>query len=88
MNLREILRVLKPGGTLFLIAETYRGGPFRLLYGMVMPLLGAAFLSDAEHQDVLRQGGFIEVATRNRSGRNWILATGCKAIDPWSIVPR
>jgi len=88
VNLREILRVLKPGGTLTLIAETYRGGPFRLLYGMVMPLLGAAFLSDAEHQDVLRQGGFIEVATRHRSGRNWILATGRKAIDPWSIVPR
>ena len=38
-NVREILRVLKPGGTFALIAETYRGGPYRLLYGMVMPLL-------------------------------------------------
>jgi SAM-dependent methyltransferase len=38
-NAREILRVLKPGGTFALIAETYRGGPFRLLYGIVMPLL-------------------------------------------------
>jgi ubiquinone/menaquinone biosynthesis C-methylase UbiE len=75
-NVREILRVLKPGGTFVLIAETYRGGPFRFLYGIVMPLLGAAFLSDAEHRDLLTQAGFTEVATMHRSGKNWICATG------------
>jgi ubiquinone/menaquinone biosynthesis C-methylase UbiE len=75
-NVREIVRVLKPGGTFALIAETYRGGPFRWLYGIVMPLLGAAFLSDAEHRDLLTQAGFTEVATMHRSGKNWICATG------------
>jgi ubiquinone/menaquinone biosynthesis C-methylase UbiE len=75
-NVREILRVLKPGGTFALIAETYRGGPFRLLYGAVMPLLRAAFLSDAEHRDLLTQAGFTEVTTKHVSGRNWICATG------------
>jgi ubiquinone/menaquinone biosynthesis C-methylase UbiE len=75
-NVREILRVLKPGGTFALIAETYRGGPFRLLYGAVMPLLRAAFLSDAEHRDLLTQAGFAEVTTKHVSGRNWICATG------------
>ena len=75
-NVREILRVLKPGGSFALIAETYRGGPFRLLYGIVVPLLRAAFLSDAEHRDLLTQAGFTEVATMHLSGRNWICATG------------
>ena len=75
-NVREILRVLKPGGTFALIAETYRGGPLRLLYGMVMPLLRAAFLSDEEHRDLLTQAGFTEVTTNHVSGRNWICATG------------
>jgi len=75
-NVREILRVLKPGGTFALIAETYRGGPFRLLYGIVMPLLRAAFLSDAEHRNLLTQAGFTEVATMHTSGRNWICVTG------------
>ncbi len=75
-NVREILRVLKPGGTFALIAETYRGGPFRLLYGVVMPLLRAAYLSDAEHQDLLTQAGFTDVKSLHMSGKNWICATG------------
>ena len=75
-NVREVLRILKPGGTFALIAETYRGGPFRLLYGIVMPLLRAAFLSDAEHRDLLTQAGFTEVATLHVPGKNWICATG------------
>ena len=75
-NVREVLRVLKPGGTFVLIAETYRGGPFRLLYGLVMPLLRAAFLSDAEHRDLLTQAGFTEVETKHLSRKNWIVATG------------
>ena len=76
VNMQEILRVLRPGGIFALIAETYRGGPFRLLYGLVMSLLRAAFLSDAEHRDLLTQAGFTEVATRHVSGKNWICATG------------
>ena len=75
-NVREILRVLKPGGTFVLIAEMYRGGPFRLVYGIVMPLLRAAFLSDPEHRDLLTQAGFIEVTTKHVSGKNWICAIG------------
>jgi ubiquinone/menaquinone biosynthesis C-methylase UbiE len=75
-NVREIHRVLKPGGMFALIAETYRGGPFRMLYGLVMPLLRAAFLTDKEHQNLLTGAGFIEVATYHSSGRNWICATG------------
>jgi SAM-dependent methyltransferase len=77
-NVREVLRVLKPGGTFALIAETYRGGPFRLLYGLIMPLLRAAFLTDEEHRDLLAQAGFTEVTTHHKSGKNWITATGRK----------
>ena len=49
--------------------------PFRVLYGVVMPLLRAAFLSDEEHRNLLAQAGFVEVATRHLPG-NWIFAIG------------
>jgi hypothetical protein len=66
----------KPGGSFVLIAETYNGGPFRLLYGVVMPLLRAAFLSDEEHRNLLAQAGFVEVETKHLPGKNWICTTG------------
>ena len=75
-NAREIFRVLKPGGTFALIAETYRGGPLGFLYGIVMPLLRAAFLSDGEHRELLVQAGFTNVSTMHLSGKDWICATG------------
>ena len=75
-NVGGILRVLKPGGTFVLIAETYRGGPLRFLYGLIMPLLGAAFLSEAEHRELLERAGFTEVAIHKMARKNWICATG------------
>ena len=39
-------------------------------------LLGAAFLSDSEHRDLLSQAGFSEVTTRHLPRTNWICAIG------------
>lgn len=75
-NVREVLRVLKTGGTFALIAEAYRGGPLRWVYSIVMPLLRATLLSDSEHRDLLTQAGFTEVVTKHVPGKNWICATG------------
>jgi SAM-dependent methyltransferase len=78
-DVREVARVLKRGGTFLLIAETYRGGPLRLLYGLVMPLLRAAFLTDEQHRELLTQAGLTEVTTLHLPRKNWICALGRKA---------
>jgi ubiquinone/menaquinone biosynthesis C-methylase UbiE len=75
-NLREVLRVLKPGGTFALIAETYRGSRFGAVHGVVMRLLRAAYLTDAEHRNLLSQAGFTQVTTSHAPGTSWIYALG------------
>lgn len=75
-NMREVLRVLKPGGTFVLIAETHRDGLLGTLYILPMALLRAAHLSDAETRDLLTRTGFTEVATHHVPGKNWICAVG------------
>jgi ubiquinone/menaquinone biosynthesis C-methylase UbiE len=74
-NVREIQRVLKPGGALALVAETSRDRQRNPLYFVVMPLLGAAHLTTGEHEDLLRRTGFTDVAVDTRTG-GWICATG------------
>jgi SAM-dependent methyltransferase len=81
-SVREVFRVTKPGGTFALIAETYRGGPLVWLYTPVMALLRAAFLTDAEHRDLLSQAGFSGVSTEHVKGKNWICAIGHRPLSP------
>jgi SAM-dependent methyltransferase len=74
-NQREVLRVLKPGGTLALIAETVRDRQKNPLYFVVMPLLGAAHLTTAEHEQVLTRAVFADAAVDSRAS-GWMCATG------------
>jgi len=69
-NVREIRRVLKPGGMFTLIADTYRGGPFRLVYGIVMPVLRA---------DLLTQAGFTRSGDQPRLRKKSDLRHGVQA---------
>jgi SAM-dependent methyltransferase len=76
-NVREVMRVLKPGGAFIIIAETYRGRSHDWLYRPVMELmLGAAYLTPEQHRELLIGAGCRDVDVFVEKKRGWICAIG------------
>jgi SAM-dependent methyltransferase len=75
-DFREILRVLKPGGRVVVIAETYKGRRFDTLYQPAMKLLRATYLTLEEHRSLLLQAGYAEVEVFEERGKGWICTVG------------
>ena len=80
-SLREILRVLRPSGTLVIIAETYRGRRMDWLYRPVMRLLfRATYLTPGEHKDLLEAAGYTDVEAFTEVSNGWLCVAGRKPI--------
>lgn len=79
-DMQEVLRVLKPGGTLVLIAEIYKGAKTRTakLAEKYLPLSGMKLLTVTEHRDLLRSAGYTDIQIMEESHKGWICATGRK----------
>lgn len=77
-NLREVHRVLKPGGTFLLIAEIHENGALPesdrenvRTYNLFNP-------TQEQFLALFRQAGFTQVATHTKPGEQWIAVTGGK----------
>jgi ubiquinone/menaquinone biosynthesis C-methylase UbiE len=77
-DLQEIIRVLKPGGQLLIVAETYKGRRFDSLYRPVMMLLRATYLTPDEHRELLTSAGFFPVEIFEEPNKGWLSAVGRK----------
>jgi len=75
-DFREILRVLRPGGRLVVIGETYKGQRFGSLIAIAMKFLQARYLSLNEHRDLFGAAGYEEVAITAERTKGWICAVG------------
>jgi len=75
---REILRVLKPGGTLLVIAEAYKGR-YGWLFQLAMLPMRARLMSADEHRAWLETTGFTGVEVSEKRGHGWICVTGRRA---------
>jgi ubiquinone/menaquinone biosynthesis C-methylase UbiE len=72
-DLREVLRVLKPGGRLLIIAEAHRrSGILSQPYRLAMPLIGARYLTSDEHAQALSGAGYADVQLGAEG--NWLCA--------------
>jgi len=77
-DMREILRVLKPAGTLAVIAESYKGGSHDAVLGPVMKLLGSKRLGVEDHRELFTQAGYTAVDVFEERDRGWICVIGKK----------
>lgn len=83
-SLREILRVLQPGGTLLVVAEFYKreGARNRLQQGL-MKFLGSTNLSVEDQRELFSGAGFVDVRVLENRAKGWIAVRGMK-INPSS----
>jgi SAM-dependent methyltransferase len=75
---REIFRVTKPGGSVILIAEIYKGANTLAskMFERHGAQLGATLLSPDEHRELLTDAGFSDVQVIVEPAKGWISALG------------
>jgi len=79
-DMREVFRVTKPGGTLIVIAEVYKGANTTVakLAEKYAPRTGMKLLTIDEHRDLVASAGYSDVKVVADPGKGWICATGRK----------
>jgi len=83
-DMREVLRVLKPGGVLMIIAEVYKGAntvtaklaeKYALLSGMKL-------LTADEHRELFASAGYSDIQVIEETSKGWICGIGKKPSVP------
>jgi ubiquinone/menaquinone biosynthesis C-methylase UbiE len=79
-DMREVLRVLKPGGRLIIIAEIYKGAQTRMakVAEKYLPLSGMTLLTVDEHRELFTHAGFSDIKIMTQPAKGWICGIGKK----------
>jgi ubiquinone/menaquinone biosynthesis C-methylase UbiE len=81
-DMQEILRVLKPGGKLIVIAESYKKGAYNKLQRPVMKLLRSTNLDVDEHRGLFSKAGYTEIQIFEEKTKGWICGIGQRPFNP------
>lgn len=81
-DMRELFRVLKPGGTLILIAEIYKGANTMAakLAEKYSALTSMTLLSVEEHRELFTNAGYSNVEVFEERRKGWICGIGRKPV--------
>jgi ubiquinone/menaquinone biosynthesis C-methylase UbiE len=79
-DVREVFRVTKPGGTLILIAEVYKGANTAVakLAEKYASRTGMKLLTVDEHRELLTNAGYSNVQVIEERDKGWICGLGKK----------
>ena len=78
-DMQEVLRVLKPGGTLIIIAEAYKGGKYdKTLQKLVGLFNNFAYLNVNEHKELFTKAGYSDVQIFEEYNKGWLCGVGTK----------
>ena len=77
-GMREIRRVLKPGGRLVIIAEFYNGGRHAKYAERISRYTTMAVLSVEEHRRMFSEAGFDDIRLSEDEAKGWICVVGGK----------
>ena len=75
-DMQEILRVLAPGGTLLVIAESYKNSKFDAIQRPVMKFLKSTNMSPEEQRELFVSAGYTDVQVLEERSKGWLCATG------------
>jgi ubiquinone/menaquinone biosynthesis C-methylase UbiE len=79
-DMQEILRVLKPGGKLIVIAESYKKGAYNTLQRPVMKLLRSTNLDVEGHRGLFSTAGYTDIQIFEERTKGWICGIGQKPL--------
>lgn len=77
-DMQEILRVLKPGGTLIVIAESYKKGATNAIQAPVLKLLGSKNMGVDDQRRLFEAAGYTHVQIFEERRKGWISVMGQK----------
>lgn len=79
-DVREVWRVVKPGGSFAMICEVYKGAPAAMsrMVEKHASKAGMNVLTPEEHRTLLEGAGFVEIQVFTDAPRGWVCAMGRK----------